>query len=327
MNYVDKISYNDIQCLYKEYTMSFSQLKKSNDNLSRLLNEVEKVNKPQNSNSGNDERFWRPELDKSGNGYAVIRFLPESEGEDLPWVRIFNHGFQGPTGKWYIENSLTTLNQKDPVAEYNSMLWNSGTEANKEIARKQKRRLSYIANILVVSDPKHPENEGKVFLFKFGKKIFDKIMDQMKPSFEDETPVNPFDPWNGSNFKLKIRKVEGFTNYDKSEFDAPTPLFGGEDDKIESLWRTQYKLQDFVSASNFKSYDELQAKLNMVLNLEGSSPAPAPVQESYSEPEYVAPKTNIEDRVSTPAPAPTSAVEDDDDDEAMSYFSKLAAED
>ena len=306
---------------------TFAQLKKSNDNLSRLLNEVEKVNSPQqNSNSNNDDRFWRPELDKSGNGYAVIRFLPESEGEDLPWIRLFNHGFQGPTGKWYIENSLTTLNQKDPVAEYNSILWNSGTEANKDIARKQKRRLSYIANVLVVSDPKHPENEGQVKLFKFGKKIFDKIMDQMKPSFEDETPINPFDPWNGCNFKLKIRKVEGFTNYDKSEFDSSAPLFDGDDSKIESLWKSQYKLQSFLEASNFKSYDELKAKLDMVLNLEGSAPTPSAPRASAPVAEETAPW--VEEEKSAPQVATTSvAVEDDDDDEALSYFSKLAAED
>ena len=304
---------------------NFAQLKKSNDNLSRLLSEVDKVNTPKNnSNNSNDERFWRPELDKSGNGYAVIRFLPQSEGEELPWVRVFNHGFQGPTGKWYIENSLTTLNQKDPVAEYNSILWNSGTEANKDIARKQKRRLSYIANVLVVSDPKHPENEGQVKLFKFGKKIFDKIMDHMKPQFEDETPVNPFDPWAGCNFKLKIRKVEGFTNYDKSEFDSASPLFEGNDEKIESLWKSQYKLQDFLSAENFKSYDELKAKLDLVLNL-NSAPetfapsAPAPVAEESAP--WVA------EEKSTPQVATTSNVDDDEDDEAMSYFSKLASED
>lgn len=300
---------------------TFSQLKKSNDNLSRLLNEVEKVNAPQqqSSNSNADDRFWRPELDKSGNGFAVIRFLPESEGEDLPWVRIFNHGFQGPTGKWYIENSLTTLNQKDPVSEYNSVLWNSGTEANKEIARKQKRRLSYVANILVVSDPKHPENEGKVFLYKFGKRIFDKIMDEMKPQFEDETPVNPFDPWRGCNFKLKIRKVEGFTNYDKSEFDSPSALFEGDDSKIETLWKSQHKLQSFLDPSNFKSYDELKAKLDMVLNVNSTS--------MPSTAESVTETVSVSQPAPTPTPVaqPTIAV-DDDDDEAMSYFSKLAAE-
>ena len=304
---------------------TFAQLKKSNDNLSRLLTEVDKVNQPQqSSNSNNDDRFWRPELDKSGNGYAVIRFLPESEGEELPCVRIFNHGFQGPTGKWYIENSLTTLNQKDPVAEHNSVLWNSGTEANKEIARKQKRRLSYIANVLVVSDPKHPENEGQVKLFKFGKKIFDKIMDQMKPQFEDETPINPFDPWKGTNFKLKIRKVEGFTNYDKSEFDSVSPIFDGDDTKIETLWKSQYKLQEFLAPSNFKSYDELKAKLNLVLNIEGavapnsSTPSASPSASSVQE----APKV-VEEKS---APEVNSS-SDDDDDEAMSYFSKLASDD
>ena len=301
--------------------MSFSNLKKQSSlgNLTaKLVKEVEKLN----TNSNSDDRLWKPELDKSGNGFAVIRFLPESEGEELPWVRVFNHGFQGPTGKWYIENSLTTLNQKDPVAEYNSILWNSGTEANKDIARKQKRRLTYIANVLVVSDPKHPENEGQVKLFKFGKKIFDKIQDQMKPQFEDETPVNPFDPWKGTNFKLKIRKVEGFTNYDKSEFDSPSALFEGDDAKIESLWNTQYKLQEFVAPSNFKSYDELKAKLDLVLNLTTatstvSSPAPA-VEEKAP---WVA------EEKSTPQVATTSNVNDDEDDEAMSYFSKLASED
>ena len=303
---------------------NFAQLKKSNDNLSRLLSQVEKVNSPQQSNNSNqDDRFWRPELDKSGNGYAVIRFLPEAEGNELPWVRVFNHGFQGPTGKWYIENSLTTLNQKDPVAEYNSILWNSGTEANKDIARKQKRRLSYIANILVVSDPKHPENEGQVKLFKFGKKIFDKITDQMKPQFEDETPVNPFDPWTGTNFKLKIRKVEGFTNYDKSEFDSKSALFEGDDAKIEALWKTQYNLSEFVAPSNFKSYDELKAKLDLVLNL-NSAPetfapsAPAPVAEEKAP--------WVEEAKSTTPAVETSTVSDDEDDEAMSYFSKLAAD-
>ena len=308
---------------------NFAQLKKSNDNLSRLLSEVDKVNQPQqSSNSNNDDRFWRPELDKSGNGFAVIRFLPESEGEELPWVRVFNHGFQGPTGKWYIENSLTTLNQKDPVAEYNSILWNSGTEANKDIARKQKRRLTYIANVLVVSDPKHPENEGQVKLFKFGKKIFDKIMDQMKPQFEDETPINPFDPWKGTNFKLKSRKVEGFTNYDKSEFDSASALFEGDDAKIESLWKTQYKLQEFLAPSNFKSYDELKAKLDLVLHLnttpETFAPAPAPVAAPVAEAQSA---PLVEEEKSAPQVATTSNVDDDEDDEAMSYFSKLASED
>mgnify|MGYP001400553011 CR=1 FL=1 len=297
---------------------TFAQLKKSNDNLSRLLTEVDKVNTPQKSNNSNqDERFWRPELDKSGNGYAVIRFLPESEGEELPWVRIFNHGFQGPTGKWYIENSLTTLNQKDPVAEHNSVLWNSGTEANKDIARKQKRRLSYIANVLVVSDPKHPENEGQVKLFKFGKKIFDKIMDQMKPQFEDESPINPFDPWKGTNFKLKIRKVDGFWNYDKSEFEAPTPV-ADNDDTIKDIWGKQYPLKPFLETSNFKSYDDLREKFNRVI-------AGSKNTETASE-------IDLPPTTSSPAPVKQAAVGQvneasksvDDDDDTLSYFSKLA---
>jgi len=307
--------------------MSLSQLKKSSGNLNRLLQEVEKIDKPQ-SNNGQDDRFWRAETDKSGNGYAVIRFLPECEGEDLPWVRLFSHGFQGPTGKWYIENSLTTLNQKDPVAEYNSMLWNSGSEANKEIARKQKRRLTYISNILVVKDPANPQNEGKVFLFKFGKKIFDKLMDQMKPAFEDESPINPFDPWNGCNFKLKIRKVEGYTNYDKSEFESPSALFEGDDDKIESLWKTQYSLADFTAPSNFKSFEELQAKLNMVLDssaVQTVQSKPNPTTVSAPEP---TPAPTAEEIFKEPEPvAETVSVSADEDDDAISYFAKLAEED
>ena len=302
--------------------MSLAAMKKQNS-LDSLLGAAQKESAPQEKKSYVDERIWKPTMDKTGNGYAVIRFLPEAEGNELPWVRVFNHGFQGPTGKWYIENSLTTLNQKDPVAEYNSILWNSGTEANKDIARKQKRRLSYIANVLVVSDPKHPENEGQVKLFKFGKKIFDKITDQMKPQFEDETPVNPFDPWTGTNFKLKIRKVEGFTNYDKSEFDSKSALFEGDDAKIEALWKTQYNLSEFIAPSNFKSYDELKAKLDLVLNL-NSAPetfapsAPAPVAEEKAP--------WVEEAKSTTPAVETSTVSDDEDDEAMSYFSKLAAD-
>ena len=207
---------------------SFAALKKNRSNqLSSLHKEIEKINNPSTSRN-EDDRFWRAELDKSGNGYAVIRFLPAAEGEDLPWVRVFNHGFQGPGG-WYIENSLTTLGQKDPLSDYNSMLWNSGVEANKEIARKQKRRLTYISNILVVKDPANPQNEGQVRLFKFGKKIFDKVNGLMNPEFEDETPVNPFDLWEGTNFKLKIRKVDGVSNYDKSEFEAPAAVLDGDD--------------------------------------------------------------------------------------------------
>ena len=244
--------------------MSFANLKKKSRSGSlteKLIRQVEKINDKGNSNV--DERIWKPVVDKSGNGYAIIRFLPEPEGCDLPWSRVYTHAFQG-TGGWYIENSLTTLGQKDPVSEHNSELWNSGSDANKEIARKQKRRLSYYSNIYVVSDPKHPDNEGKVFLFKFGKKIFDKITEAMNPAFEDEKPINPFDFWSGANFKLKIRKVDGFWNYDKSEFEAPTAIADNAD-TIKEIWGKQYPLKPFLEASNFKSYDDLREKFNRVI--------------------------------------------------------------
>ena len=243
--------------------MSLSTLKKS-DSLDKLIGAVQAENQPQEKKSYVDERLWKPELDKTGNGYAVIRFLPAVDGEDLPWAKVWNHAFQGPTGQWYIENSLTTLGQKDPVSEMNTAYWNSGVESDKEIARRQKRKLQYFSNIYVVSDAKHPENEGKVCLFRFGKKIFDKIMESMQPAFDDEIAVNPFDFWKGANFKLKIRKVDGFWNYDKSEFENPTPLFESDDD-IEEVWKKQYSLADYTAATNFKSYDELKTRLDLVL--------------------------------------------------------------
>jgi hypothetical protein len=293
--------------------MSFADLKKQRkNNFSRLNEELDKISSNQSTKSYQDDRFWKPDLDKSGNGYAVIRFLPASEGENLPWVRIFNHGFQGPGG-WFIENSLTTLSKKDPVSEYNSQLWNSGIEANKDLARKQKRRLNYISNIMILEDAKHPENEGKIFLYKFGKKIFDKVNDLMNPEFEDESPVNPFDYWEGANFKLKIRKVEGFTNYDKSEFDAPAPFLDGDDAQLEELWKTQYQLGEFLSPENFKSYDELKQRLDKVLQLNETNA----LRDAMS--------VNVE-QDTAPAKAPTSKEfeGDDGDADAMSYFAKLA---
>ena len=212
-----------------------------------------------------DERLWKQVLDKVGNGYAVIRFLPAPDGEDMPWAKVWNHAFQGPTGQWYIENSLTTLGQKDPVSEMNTAYWNSGVESDKEIARRQKRKLQYFSNIYVVSDPTNPENEGKVFLYRFGKKIFDKIMESLQPAFDDEVAVNPFDFWKGANFKLKIRKVDGFWNYDKSEFEKPTSLFEKDND-IEKVWKKQYSLADYTAATNFKSYDEQKTRLDLVLD-------------------------------------------------------------
>lgn len=297
--------------------MSFAALKKQRSKaLAHLTEELNKIQNPQD-NSREDDRYWRPELDKSGNGYAVIRFLPPTEGEDLPWVRIFNHGFQGPGG-WYIENSLTTLGKKDPVSELNTQLWNSGLEANKDLARKQKRRLTYISNILVLEDSKHPENEGKVFLFKYGKRIFDKINDLMNPQFEDEQPVNPFDYWEGANFKLKIRKVEGFTNYDKSEFAAPSPLFEGDDQQLEDLWKTQNKLQEFLLPEKFKTYEELKQRLDKAMGV-GSTAQFSTNIEDDEEPQMTKSKKV--------APPPSYDEEDEGDLDSMSYFAKLANED
>ena len=294
--------------------MSISTLRKSNT-LDKLLASVQEENAPQEKKSYVDERLWKPELDKSGTGQAVIRFLPAKDGEELPWVKVWKHAFQGPTGKWFIENSLTTLNQKDPVSEHNSELWNTGLESDKEIARKQKRKLEYYSNIYVVSDPKHPENNGKVFLFRYGKKIFDKIMAAMQPEFEDETPINPFDFWEGANFKLKIRKVDGFWNYDKSEFDKVSAL-ADDDGELDSIWNKQYPLADFHAPSNFKSYDELKKRLDDVLSGTITASAAAMVDEDVVE----TPSFKEE-----PTPSIPSASTEEDDD-TMSYFQKLANE-
>jgi len=281
----------------------FSALKRNRNAFDSLKKAMEVPSSNAEAGSKDDTRFWQPEVDKAGNGMAVIRFLPApaADGDDaLPWVRVFNHGFQGPGG-WYIENSLTTLNQKDPVSEYNSILWNSGIEANKEIARKQKRRLTYISNVLIVSDPKHPENEGQIKLYKYGKKIFDKISEAMNPEFADETPLNPFDFWEGANFKIKIRQVEGYRNYDKSEFDSPSAL-SDDDAKLEELWKKEYSLKEFLDPKQFKSYDTLKAKLDKVLGLDGVAPV----------------KTKAEDIT----PAMTTMSPDLDDE--LDYFKSLA---
>ena len=280
----------------------FSSLKRNRNSFDKLTKAIESINTPAEG-SKEDDRFWQPEVDKAGNGMAIIRFLPApaADGDEaLPWVRVFNHGFQGPGG-WYIENSLTTLNQKDPVSEYNSVLWNSGIEANKEIARKQKRRLTYISNVLIVSDPKNPENEGQIKLYKYGKKIFDKLTEAMNPQFEDEKAINPFDFWDGANFKIKIRQVEGYRNYDKSEFESPSALFEGDDAKLEALWKKEYSLKEFLDPKHFKSYDVLKAKLDKVLGLDGVAPVS---------------KTKAEDF--TPKTSP------DLDDEELDYFKSLA---
>lgn len=304
---------------------SLSDLRKSRGGFDNLMKEVDKISQPAGGERKEDERLWQPTVDKAGNGYAVIRFLPPPKGEELPWVRVWNHGFQGPTGKWYIENSLTTIGKPDPVSELNNELWNSGSEANKEIARKQKRRLAYVCNVLVVSDPANPQNEGTVRLYKFGKKIFDKIKDVMQPQFQDEAPLNPFDFWQGADFKIKIRQVEGYRNYDKSEFDKPKAV-SDDDAKIEAIWSQEHSLADFLDARHFKSYDELKKKLEQVLNATGASvrAESADLDKPRSAPASEA--TRGADRVQARAAA-KPAVDEDDDDESLSYFSKLAADD
>ena len=252
---------------------SFANLKRNSSSLDKLTKALEQISQPNaEAGSKDDTRFWQPSVDKSGNGMATIRFLPAPavDGDDaLPWVRVFNHGFQGPGG-WFIDNCLTTVNEKCPVCEHNSTLWNSGIEANKEIARKQKRKLTYIANILVISDPSNPSNDGQIKLYKFGKKIFDKISEAMNPEFADETPVNPFDMWEGANFKLKIRNVEGYRNYDKSEFADKSPLYDGDDAKLEELWKSEFSLKDFTDPKQFKPYEQLKGRFDKVLGFDGA---------------------------------------------------------
>jgi hypothetical protein len=278
---------------------SFKEMKKNRmSNLENLSKQVEKLaEKP----SYEDDRIWKCERDKSGNGYAVVRFLPASNNEDVPWVQLWSHGFKGPGG-WYIENSLTTLGKDDPVSKANTALWNSGIESDKNIARDRKRKLSYYSNILVLEDSANAENEGKVFLFRYGKKIFEKITSVMNPEFKDETPLNPFDFWTGANFKIKIRQVEGYANYDKSEFADPTPLHDGDDKKCEEVWSQQYPLKEFVSPDNFKSYQELEARFNTVVARDAGSEFAGTIEESTDEP----------------------VAAGDKDDNSLEYFKKLA---
>jgi hypothetical protein len=314
--------------------MSFSNLKKQSSLGSLTQKLVKEVEKMSTSSSSADERLWKPEMDKTGNGYAVIRFLPAPEGEDLPWVKMYSHGFQGPGG-WYIENSLTTLGQKDPVSEYNRDLWNSGDDKDKETVRKQKRKLSYHSNIYIVSDPKNPHNEGKVFLFKYGKKIFDKIMAAMQPEFEDESPINPFDFWQGANFKLKIRKVDGYWNYDKSEFDRQSSLLD-DDDALEAIWKKEYSLSALTSADQFKTYEDLEKRLKYVLGKKVAPKSLESVGQEYDS--YIqesSENTNVMKELeesynrskSTESISDTtkySNTESEEDDDPISYFQKLA---
>jgi len=314
--------------------MSFSDLKKQSSLGSltqKLVKEMEKMN---TSSNGSDERLWKPEMDKTGNGYAVVRFLPAPEGEDLPWVKMYAHGFQGPGG-WYIENSLTTIGQKDPVSEYNRELWNSGNEKDKETVRKQKRKLSYYSNIYVVKDPANPTNEGRVFLFKYGKKIFDKIMEAMQPEFEDESPINPFDFWQGANFKLKIVKKDGYWNYDKSEFDRVAPLLD-DDDALEALWKKEYSLTAITAPDQFKSYEDLEKRMKIVLGQKVAPTQSRAVVEQEDEYESYSVTPTAESRAveeleqsyarSKSPSLPVVNSVDEDEDDALSYFQKLAEE-
>lgn len=296
--------------------MSFADLKRnSSSNFEKLNQELNKLNSNKNNNNGDIENLWKPATDKAGNGYAVIRFLPAPANEDVPFVRIWDHGFQG-TGGWYIEKSLTTFGENDPVGELNSQLWNSGSDADKEIARKQKRRLSYYANIYIVKDPANPENEGKVKLYKFGKKIFDKLNDLMNPSFEDEAPINPFDLWTGANFKLKIRKLEGYPNYDKSEFDSAGPL-SDDDDELEAIYKMEHSLQALLDRKNFKTYDELKARLDRAL---GRTTTPSKARAPAEEAPAWEPKAAAAPKFSESAPASSGG---DDDDDDLAFFQQL----
>lgn len=297
---------------------SFAQLKRNRQSQFEKL--TTEINKMASTGPTEDNRFWKPTLDKAGNGSAVIRFLPAPQGEDTPFVRYFDHAFKGPGGSWYIEKSLTTLGEKDPVSEYNSQLWNSGIESQKEVARKQKRKLNFVANILVIRDPGNPANEGHVFLFKFGKKIFDKVNDQMYPQFEDQDKVNPFDFWEGANFRLRVRKDGQFPNYDKSEFDKPSAI-SEIDEELETLWKKQHPLLPLVDRSAFKSYDELKARLDKVL---AASRLDTPARAQVDEEEEILPvrgRTAEAKQTATETP-PWSG--DDDDGESLDFYQKLA---
>jgi hypothetical protein len=307
--------------------MSFADLKKQSklgSLTAKLVKEVEKMN---TGSGSSDDRVWKLDVDKSGNGYAVIRFLPAPNGEDLPFVKLYSHAFQGPGG-WYIENSLTTLGQKDPVSELNSELWNNGTDAGKELARKQKRKLTYVSNIYVVKDPANPANEGKVFLFKYGKKIFDKLTAAMQPEFEDEEAIDPFDFWQGANFKLKAKNVAGYRNYDSSEFAAAAPLLD-DDDAMEAVWKKQYSLAELVAADQFKTYDELKKRLEYVLGSKGTPryQDPEDLDEDNTRGSTRELTEDLRSELSNLQPTRrAAAVEEDEDDDALSYFARLAEE-
>ena len=304
--------------------MSFANLKRNRDQISNLLQAAEAVGGSTEKKSYTDERMWKPTVDKAGNGYAVIRFLPAGEGQDVPWARYWDHGFKGPQGQWYIEKSLTSIGLNDPVGEMNSLLWNSGIEADKDKARTQKRRLHYVSNILVVSDPGNPANEGKVFMYQYGKKIFDKIMDMMQPQFQDEEPVNPFDMWEGANFKLKIRQVEGYRNYDKSEFASQSAL-ADNDEKLESLYNQMHDLSEWTDPKNYKTYDELKTKLNSILGMSAPQTVAAAVSlDEVARPNEPAAVLNPHIPQEPREPVTAEQVSEEGEEDTMSYFARLA---
>lgn len=273
-----------------------------------------------------DSSFFKLEKDKAGNGSAVLRFLPKHPDDDLPFVSIYSHAFQNPTNKrWYIENSRTTINEADPVAELNSKLWSTGLESDKEVARRQRRKLTYIANVLVVHNPANPALEGQVMQFKFGKKIFEKLADATKKSEfpDDPPPFDPFDPFGGANFKLRQREVEGYPNYDKSEFAGVSPISEDEDKLLEVLNKIQ-PLKPLVDASKFKSYDDLKKKLDSVLNANQAGAAPSAqevIENVSSKPTAAKPAGKVAE-----APAPKSKAADiEDTDDIEDYFKNLAS--
>jgi len=301
--------------------MSFANLKRNRTTIDQLKNAAESAGGGETKKSWKDERIWKPAIDKAGNGYAVIRFLPAAEGADLPWVRYWDHGFKGPTGKWYIERSLTSIGQDDPVGQLNSKLWNMSDDDRSDTrkqARDQKRRLHYVSNIQVISDPANPENEGKVFMYVYGKKIFDKIMDVMNPTYQDEKPMNCFDMWEGANFKIKIRKVEGWINYDKSEFDAPSAFLDGDDTRLEGVYNSMHPLEEFTDAQFYKSYADLERKMHDVLGTQASTDTRDPIAEAPAPTMREMPAQSIEEVVATPA-------KEAEEEDTMSYFAKLAA--
>lgn len=306
--------------------MSFANLKSKSMDVSKLVSAANEMNGGgTEKKSYGDDRFWKPTVDEGGNGYAVVRFLPAAEGQELPWVRYWDHFFKGPSGQWYIEKSLTTIGQNDPVSELNTRLWNSGIEDDKDTARKQKRRLHYVSNILVVQDPSNPANNGKVFLYDFGKKIFDKIMDKMQPEFPGEEPVVPFDFWNGADFQLKIRNVAGYRNYDKSEFKAPSALYEADEVKLEATYNQMFDLGEFTAPTSFKPYDELKGRLEVVLGTAvGANAVAATANVSQTAEENVGRSAPEPEIVSSPAPAVGA---EDDEDDTLSYFAKMAQED